>query len=67
MPISIHPSVDGGVKKGVADFGGGRLLLRDDAGQFQDEPVETWFGGRFAGTPDRLGRIADLLAPQSGG
>ena len=52
------------IRSFASDFAGGRpILIHDDAVQFRDEPVETWFRRTFAATSDQYGHIVDLLSP----
>jgi len=49
------------VKSFITDFGAGRyILLHDNATQFRDEPVETWFREIFANSQD-FSSLADRL------
>lgn len=55
-----------GIASFCSDFAGGRpLLISNEALQFRDEPVETWFREYFLPTPADFGSIADSLAPLS--
>nr|VFJ62641.1 MAG: hypothetical protein BECKFM1743A_GA0114220_103113 [Candidatus Kentron sp. FM]VFJ62743.1 MAG: hypothetical protein BECKFM1743C_GA0114222_103253 [Candidatus Kentron sp. FM]VFK14461.1 MAG: hypothetical protein BECKFM1743B_GA0114221_103223 [Candidatus Kentron sp. FM] len=55
---------DEAVRSFISDFGNGRyIVIAEDAIQFRDEPVETWFHEKFAGTPERAGQIAERLDP----
>ena len=39
------------------------LLVADDAIQFRDEPVETWFQRRYKPPSDKLGEFVRSLVP----
>lgn len=43
------------------------LLIRENAVQFRDEPVEHWFHQRFPGSPEDYSRAADRLEPLARG
>lgn len=47
----------------VTDFARGRpiTLVGNDAVQFRDEPVETWFQGKFLLDQEQYGKIADQM------
>lgn len=68
VPIRILARVGGTTGAQIAsfasDFGGGRpLMLREDALQFRDEPVEKWFNDRFVADAEAAGVFVDRLAP----
>lgn len=68
VPIRILAQVGGTSAEQIAsfasDFGGGRpLMLREDALQFRDEPVEKWFIDNFVPDAEAAGRFVDRLAP----
>lgn len=55
-----------GIASFCSDFAGGRpLLINNQALQFRDEPVETWFREYFLPTPADFGNIADSLSSLS--
>ncbi|KQM62615.1 MULTISPECIES: hypothetical protein [unclassified Sphingomonas] len=68
VPIRILAQIGGASAEQIAsfasDFGGGRpLMLREDALQFRDEPVEKWFIDNFVPDSEAAGRFVDRLAP----
>lgn len=68
VPIRVLAQVGGTSAEQIAsfasDFGGGRpLMLREDALQFRDEPVEKWFNDRFVPDAEAAGVFVDRLAP----
>lgn len=68
VPIRVLSKAAGlsedAIRSFATDFAGGRsVLIHDDAVQFRDEPVETWFRETFAATSDQYSQIVDLLSP----
>lgn len=69
VPIDVLAAASGVPASTVRSFAadlGRPLLLTDDAIQFRDEPVETWFRQRFRPAPAQLGSYIDVLAPLAG-
>ena len=65
VPVAVLAQVSGVSETAIQSFAfdiGRPLLLADDAVQFRDEPVETWFRERFKPQPRELREfIRDLM------
>ena len=70
VPIAVLAAISGVAQEAVRSFAldmGGPLLVKDDAIQFRDEPVETWFQSRYKPPPDKLGDFVRGLIPLATG
>lgn len=68
VPVTVLAAVSGVHVSAVRSFAhdlGRPLLLMGDAIQFRDEPVETWFRGRFKPATHQLSRFVNALQPLS--
>jgi len=68
VPIRVLAMASGisvdAIRSFASDFAGGRpIMIHDDAVQFRDEPVETWFHQTFTAQPERYCHIVDILMP----
>lgn len=66
VPIRVLAAAAGvpesAIRSFVSDLGR-PLLILDDAVQFRDEPVETWFRKRFSSAADDYTQLLDALSP----
>ena len=66
VPVSVLASVSGVEVAAVRSFAsdlGRSLLILEDAIQFRDEPVETWFREHFRPSNDQLSEFIQKLQP----
>ena len=66
VPVSVLASVSGVEVAAVRSFAsdlGRPLLILEDAIQFRDEPVETWFRGHFRPNDEQLSEFIERLKP----
>ncbi len=66
VPLKVLAAVSGLEAAAVRSFAsdlGRPLLIREDAIQFRDEPVETWFRERFSPSKERLSEFIEKLRP----
>lgn len=66
VPISVLEEISGVAQEAVRSFAldiGAPLLVTDDAVQFRDEPVETWFRRRYKPPQKELGAFVRDLIP----
>jgi len=70
VPIDVLAAVantpSAAIRSFAADFGR-PLLVTDDALQFRDEPVESWFRERFRPNAEHLAAFIDRLRPLAAG
>lgn len=70
VPIDVLAAVaetpSAAIRSFAADFGR-PLLMTDDAVQFRDEPVESWFRERFRPNAEHLAAFIDRLRPLAAG
>ena len=70
VPISVLAEMSRVSEEAIRSFAldiGRPLLLSDNAVQFRDEPVETWFRERFRPRPDKLSEFIRDLVPLAAG
>ena len=70
VPIAVLSEISGVSQEAIRSFAldiGGPLLVADDAIQFRDEPVETWFRRRYRPPSDKLGESVRGLIPLAAG
>ena len=66
VPVAVLAEISGVAQDAVRSFAldtGRPLLVADDAIQFRDEPVETWFQRRHKPSPDKLDDFVRGLIP----
>ena len=66
VPVSVLASVSGVEVAAVRSFAsdlGRSLLILEDAIQFRDEPVETWFHEHFRPSDEQLSEFIERLRP----
>ncbi len=66
VPVKVLASVSGVEIAAVRSFAsdlGRPLLILEDAVQFRDEPVETWFRERFKPSDEQLSEFIERLQP----
>ena len=66
IPVKVLAAVSGLEAAAVRSFAsdlGRPLLIREDAIQFRDEPVETWFREHYRPSSERLAEFIERLRP----
>ena len=66
VPVKVLASVSGVEVAAIRSFAsdlGRPLLILEDAIQFRDEPVETWFGEHFKPSDEQLSEFIEKLQP----
>ena len=70
VPIAVLSEISGVSQEAIRSFAldiGGPLLVTNDAIQFRDEPVETWFQRRYKPPSDKLAEFVRGLIPLATG
>ena len=69
VPVNVLASVSGVEDAAIRSFAsdlGRPLLILEDAVQFRDEPVETWFREHFKPSGEQLSEFIERLQPLAG-